>query len=250
VPADSTRECRNARLAEIIPDAAVQQFLTALASTNVQERQSMFSGLTKSQYEDKLAELQAGVGGPKAFVLQLLYRRAHARSAMEAMVPLSIVQQLGISETDQAAALIPYLETDNDTIHRRVRSWLSILDYRREEGTYDFSRYTGVIRETKSALPMGLVRYMYETSPKTALPIVADLYLDDDGCQVLLADLEHGETVDTLRRLAESDQWWIQLYVVETIRRTPEIRASSIVSQLEDAEHPLVQDAIRSFLEQ
>lgn len=227
----------------ITPNVEVQSFLRALSSTNLQERQRIFSTGTELEFKGKLTEIEKKAGGPQAFVIQLLYFRVHANDTMEAMLPAVIVDQLGIAQDDIASALLPYLEAKDKPLLKETHEWLGGLDYSRAAKTYDFSRYEGILREKKQNPPQGLICYMYGRNPQAAVLSMSRVY-GDKAVETDLTDKLKGDPKAALQALADRPEWWAHLYVAETMKKQPQLRDAAILKKLEKDDHPLVKEKV------
>lgn len=227
----------------IKPNKEVQSFLHALSSTNVQERQALFSSGTEEEYKQKLSELERVAGGTEALIVQLLYFRTQANGMMEAMLPVTIIEQLGIAGNDMTATLIPYLEASDQGVFKEAQEWLSGFDYNKIERTYDFGRYEKTLREKERHPPQGLVRYMYNRNPDTALRVMVRVY-GSKATETELADKLKGDPKSALQSLADHPEWWARLYVAETMRKNPQLRDPAILKKLEKDDNPLVKEKV------
>ncbi len=227
----------------ITPNESVQSFLRALSSTNLQERQRIFSTGTETEFREKLEEIQNTAGGPQAFVVQLLYFQSRAKDTMAAMLPVVIVEKLGISQDDMTSALLLHLETGDASVLKEAREWLGGLDYNRVSKQYDFSGYEGILREKKQNPPQGLIRYMYGRDPRAAVLSMSRVY-GDKAVETELADKLKGDPKAALQSLVDRPEWWAHLYVAETMKKEPQLRDAAILKKLEKDDNPLVKEKV------
>ena len=238
----------NAKVIPIKPNEKVQSFLHAMSSTNLLEQQKLFpAGTTEEEFKKKLTELKEMAGGVQEFVVQLLYFRVHAKTTKEAMMPIVVIQRLEISQDDQVAGVLPYLETDNKSVLKESYEWLEGIDYNRKTRKYEFNRHEDTIREKKSDVPAGLVKYMYTKSPDSALSAMANVYLKKDEAKALMNEARDKDEAKALDLLSKRSEWWVHFYVAEKMRKNPKSRSSVVLDRLKKSKHPLVQKAIKEI---
>ncbi len=226
----------------IKPNKEVQSFLHALSSTNVQERQKLFSTGTEEELRQKLADVQKMAGGDKGLVLQLLYFSAHANGMEQATLPGFILEQLAIPNAVFAEVCLPLLDSEDEPTRRLAANWLTRTDHV-PKGGVDFSRYEGVLREKKQNPPHGLIRYMYGRNPQAAVLSMCRLY-GDKAAETELTDKLKGDPKAGLQALGDRSEWWAHLYVAETMKKRPELRDSAILKKLDKNDHPLVKEKV------
>lgn len=226
----------------IKPNIAVQSFLHSLASTNLQERQELFSTGTQEELRQKLADVQKMAGGDKEMVLQLLYFSAHANGMEEAMLPGFIIEQLAISKAIMAEAMLPLLDSEDESTRILAAKHLPIADCK-PEGSVDFSRYEGILREKKQNASQGLIRYMYGRNPQAAVLAVARVYGQDVPESEVAAKAKGGvkESVDYF---AGRTEWWAHLYVATMMEKEPYLRTPELVKKMEQDTDPLVREKV------
>jgi len=232
----------------IAPDGAVQSFLKALSSTNAQkQQQNVSSSETEKDLGQKLIELQEKAGGAQELVRQLLYFGAQSKSTREGMLPWVIIEQMSISQDDIRSALVPCLETDDRELLREVNEWLEGIDYDRSAKRYAFSSYEKVIRDARNAIPQGLVKYMYETSPDAAFSCMATVYLDKDEAKTLIDQVKSEDEVQAVDQLSKRPEWWAKLYVAEKMKQNPKLRDPELIEQLKKSKNPVVNATIQEI---
>ena len=229
----------------IRPNEEVQSFLRILSSTNLQERQEIFTTGTEEELRQKLTDIRKMCGGDRGIVLQLLYFSAHANGMEQAMLPGFILERLAIPNAILVEVCLPLLESEDEPTRRLAAKWLSRVDHV-PKGGVDFSRYESVLREKKQAPPQGLIRYMYSRSPEAAVLSMSRVYGDKAAEMDLAAKLER-DPKDALLSLADRPEWWVKLYVAEKMRKNPELRDPTILQRLERDSHPLVQEALEQI---
>jgi hypothetical protein len=226
----------------IKPNKEVQSFLRALSSTNVQERQKLFSTGTEEELRQKLTDVQKVAGGDKGMVLQLLYFSGHANGMEQAMLPGFILEQLAIPNAVLAEVCLPLLDSEDDSTRRLAADWLTRADHV-PKGGVDFSRYEGILREKKQNLPQGLIRYMYGRNPQAAVLSMSRVY-GEKVAETELADKLKGDPKAALQSLADRPEWWARLYVAETMKKQPQLRDPAILKKLEKDGNPLVKEKV------
>ncbi|MDI6774690.1 MAG: hypothetical protein QME60_04745 [Verrucomicrobiota bacterium] len=233
---------QQARGIPIQPNQEVQSFLHALSSTNAQERQNIFHAGTQEEFSQKLAELRDKAGGTQKFVLQLLYFSEHARSTRQGMLPLVLVEQMNISASDRVAAIVPLLETDDQSVLKIAYEWLEVIDFDGNAQQFKFNRYRDAIRDSGTNVPQGLVKYMYTKSPDAALSSLATVYLDRDEAKSLIDQVRGEDDARAVDRLSQRREWWAHLYVVAMMEKNPSLRTPELLRKLEQDPDPLVRE--------
>lgn len=128
-------------------------------------------------------------------------------------------------------------------------------DWRTEPGR----NYESVLRLRKDAPPLGLVRYMYSTSPENAVRI--RVYADEmpDERQLIwrvhcvseyhwrkqnrFEEARKEALASALREtevLARHGEWWVRLYAAEVLSRHSELGSEEFIRLLRTDSHELV----------
>lgn len=238
----------------ISPNPEIQTFLRQFSSTNVQDREALFSederrALAEAKTEadasvvlrGKFVELQRQAGGIDEFVGQLICFKAGATDTPEAMLPLMVISYMAYPPDEIASALIPYLELDDKNMAKESAELLAGFDYNMERKTFDFQRYEKILHDANGKLPDGLIRYMYDQNPETALDVMGRVM----GKTPPQAELREGLKDDpkaALQSLANRPEWWVRLYAAEMLKKNPQLRDLTILKKLEQDVHPLVRE--------
>jgi hypothetical protein len=232
----------------INPNEKVQSFLHSLASTNLQERRKLFSGGTEEELQQKYAEVQEIAGGTEQLIAQLLYCRVHAKTMEEAIVPLFVAEQLGLSKDDIAEGLLPYLESDDRSVVKEASEWLGGTD--RALGIEaDLSRYEKILREKQGEAPMGLLRYMFDRDPQAAVVTVARVYGGPDVPETEVAAKVKSGVKESVDYFAGRPEWWAHLYVAAMMEKEPYLRTPEMIEKLEQDPDPLVREKVSAVKE-
>jgi len=226
----------------IKPNKEVQSFLHTLSSTNVQDRQKLFSTGTEEELRQKLADVQKMAGGDKEMVLQLLYFSAHANGMQQAMLPGFILEQLAIPNAVFAEVCLPLLDSEDEPTRRLAANWLTRAD-QVPKGGADFSRYEAILREKKQNPPEGLIRYVYDRNPQAALMAMSRVF-GGKAVETELADKLKGDPKASLQALADRPEWWARLYVAEMMKKQPQLRDAALLKKLENDDNPLVKEKV------
>lgn len=228
------------------PDPAVQAFIQGLLSTNEQE---MFSG-TEEQVGKNVEHLQEMVGGDqKKLVEQLLCFRVKAQGMREALLPMVIMKQLGVSDDTLVQGALPYLESSDAHVVKEAAEWLHGTDKDQVTKEHDFRRYKAVLEKTKPSVPSGLIWYMYDRDPQAAVLTVAQVYGQDVPESEVVAKSKSGakESVDYF---AARSEWWAHLYVAAMMEKNPSLRTPELVEKLEQDTDPLVREKVSKLKDQ
>jgi len=202
----------------------------------------LFSTGTQEELRQKLAEVQKMAGGDKEMVLQLLYFSAHASGMEEAMLPGFILEQLAISKTDFAAAVLPLLDSEDESTRHLAAEHLPFADANTKGGV-DFSRYETILREKKQNPPPGLIRYMYGRNPQAAVIAVARVYSPDVPETEVAVKAKSG-VKESVNYFAGRSDWWAHLYVAAMMEKEPYLRTPELVKKLEQDTDPLVREKV------
>ena len=220
------------------PNKEAQALLSGLISPNEQQ---LLSG-TEEQFRSKLTQLKnMAHGDVENLVPELLYFSTQAKGMREAMLAGVIIKELKITKENIANGVLPYLDSPDGKMRKQSHNWLGEVDAGRSGKEPDFGVYESIIRKRKGDVPKGLVRYMYAKSPESALSTMASIYLTRDRAEALMNE------AGALETLSKRSEWWVNLYVAETMKRNPKLRSSVALEHLKKSEHPLVQEAIKEI---
>lgn len=220
----------------IVPNPAIQSFLKTMVSTNEQQ----VLGSTEAAIREKFEQLRKMAGSDKNLVLQLLYFNANAKNEKEYWLPWAIVEQLGISNEIFAEVGFDMLDATNDATRKLAFNCLTRADHN-SQGGVDFSRYENILRGKKQNLPQGLIRYMYWRDPQAAVLSMARLY-GDKTAEIEFAEKLKGDWKVVLQSRADRPEWWVRLYVTETMNKYPHLRDQAVIKKLQTDDHPLVKE--------
>lgn len=238
----------------ISPNPEIQNFFCQFSSTNPRNREALFSederrALAEARTETdaaavlrgKFGELQRQAGGINAFAGQLIYFKASATDTPEAMLPLMVISYMSYPPDEITAALIPYLELEDENIAKETAELLAGFDYNKEQRTFDFQRYEQILHDANGKLPDGLIRYMYDRNPETALAVMGRV-MGKTSPQAELCEGLKDDPKAALQSLANRPEWWVRLYAAEILKKNPQLRDLTILKKLEQDVHPLVRE--------
>ena len=263
-----------------LSDPLIQAFIRGLLSPNENE---MFSG-TEEVIRGKLNRLRTMAGSDADLIVQFLYFSFKARGTREAMLPAGLVEHFEISKTTIAAAVLPLLEAKDVAVREKAANWLAGTDEHLTGKGVDFSRYESILRKEQPSAPLGVIRYIFDRNPASALLVAARVYVDKESEAIVAAKLKHDvklrqhanlehreaaanlehETAKSQQRAiaAKSKQglretwdyflgrpeWWAHLYVAQAMRKHTELRDPErdveILKQLAKDDHPLVREVV------
>ncbi len=173
-------------------------------------------------------------------VPQLIYFSMHATGERDGMAAAVIIDRLHVTKEQQLRAVVPYLNTKDAALQRELRNLFGNVDGGSASQAPDFTGFAPLLRGGDP--PVVLIAYMMETAPDLALAAVADAYVADAGARRAL--LAGPRTGADLERLAQSDTWWVRLYVVERTAQDPKLR-TPVIQRLRDDPDPYVRAATR-----
>lgn len=237
----------NAENVYIKPNQEVQSFLHSLSSTNLQERQKLFSTGTKEELHQKLIDLQKIAGGEKEIVLQLMYFHSYANGMEEAMLPGFVLDQLAITNSIFFDVCLPMLTSEDESTRQLGTKWLTRADHV-PKGGVDFSRYESILREKKQNPPQGLIRYMYGRDPQAAVVTLARVYGKDVPESEVTAKAK-GSVKESVDYFVGRSEWWAHLYVATMMEKEPYLRTPELVKKLEQDTDPLVREKVTKLKE-
>ena len=219
--------------------------------------------------ERALGELreQARADG-EAFVQQLFLYSKDAGSTRDAMAFGALVDQLSIPDTQVVGAMVPLLESRDPGFLRSVHGILSEFEHAELDRPPSFAAYRPHLQapmQRSDAPPAGLVRYLFEREPGTALVLITRLSdpAPEELAEILLAEHEiadvlwrrrHGflpaESVASATRgqvgaLAASRRWFARLYVAELCAQQPAVGSTEVLARLAEDRHALVRERAR-----
>ena len=221
------------------PNPSIQSFLTGMLSTNENE---MFEG-NEDIFRIHLSRLGELSGHDETnLVCQLLYFSAGAKDMQEAMLPGIILKELSISSSAIAEGALALISNDQPALQAVVFNWLGGTDTT-EDGKVDFSRYESILKNVPSSHihENMLVRYMYDRDPLAASVTMARIYGDTSNFSELVSGL-HDKQITTLQNLYNRQEWWVRLYVVEIMKKHPQLYDPVIYEQMQNDEHPFVRE--------
>jgi len=272
VPTPGRRQLLGALLGALLSaascgrSAAASEPTPAPAITPVARIQSAIADAAGAHNEEELTfalrEL-AKLGGPgnRDLVPQLVVFGLAQRDARAALVPGVIRLRLGITDAQLVEALLPYLQTTDREQRTLLYNWLGGIDSA-AAAQRDFTLYRTVIAARPNDPPLGLVRYMYETDPDTAVATLAEVYAAPPERATLAAtlrpvsealaanrsgrlDADQGSAAQVaLKTLARHSDWWVRLYAATAIVKVPQLQSPELLEVLRADQHPLVRGTI------
>ncbi len=240
--------------ARIEPDARYQAAFEAVASA-----------ANTAQLDERLKELEALAGGNHApLVEQLLHYLAHTNDPRANPVAGLMLKRLDVPAHSAVAVLAPQLSTADAAIVDRARELLRHYEDRSAGRPPDFSGYRAFVESQVRARrepSYELVRFMYDSDPGVALlTLMRGYQLREPGeirpilwAEHVVADLlwrrQHGflkpdavepAALEQLSALLRHRDWWVRVYVLEMLRRHPELRTEALVQNLQKDDHPRI----------
>lgn len=239
------------------PDAELQGALRRLAEDSAPD---------ELRATLRFLDEKAGVAHARLVPQLLLFKEA-SRSTREGMVFGAVVEQLRIPEADVVAGLVPLFEGADAARRASLGGVLSEYEDRSIDRGADFDGYRPFLG---GELPVGLVRYLYETDADAALLTltrsraleraelrelvlaqheVADLRWRLRFGYLSRADLPRGaspESREALGMLAAHGEWWVRLAAASMALDEPGLRALVPLDALADDPHALVREVARA----
>lgn len=253
---------------EIVPNPKTTVILRHLANlphdlvdgekarfSNLGERQAEAEG--KKWMDERLAELDKSVGGDRPeFIRQLFHFSALSSTNMEqALVAGMVIKHAKVPADQIASAMLPLLESADGKVRKEAAQWLADTDWAPGEEGVDFLRYESILLKSNPAIPLGLVRYLFNRAPRTALQTVVRVYggeVADAELRSRLARLDpnvfRASAKEDLEYFVARPEWWAQLFVASALADDPELYGwdfrNQMVARLEKSDHPLVREKV------
>lgn len=261
---------------QIDPDPSVQEEIDRIIRRG-KEIDDSSSSREALQVLDGWIELERRVG-PATLVPQLVYYSMHGENILESMAFEYALHLLNfadrLEEATIASALIPYLATRDPELKKQITGYLRHTEDWRN-GRPDYSHYRSLVAaaaRAREALPRPLIRYMYESHPAQAVLTMLSAFpgqqrlAADDRKLILWAEHQvadvlwkwrHGflpqdkvepEAAKALADLVHHEQWWVRLYVAETIRQHPQFRTDEAIAILLLDPDESVRSVVQTFV--
>jgi len=222
----------------IQPNKEIQSLLKGLLSTNEHE---MLSG-TEEAFRGKLEQLRKLAKTDTEIVSQLIYFSIYAKGMKESMLPGVIIEQMKIPDSTFAEVGLPLLDSKDESMRKIAAKWLTRADHV-SKGGVDFSRYESILREKKDNPPQGLIRYMYNRNPQTAVATVARVYGKDVPESEITTKAKSG-VKESVEYFSGRSEWWAHLYVATMMEKEPYLRTPELIKKLEQDTDPLVREKV------
>jgi hypothetical protein len=195
------------------------------------------------------------------------------------LMALGIMHLLDLPPKIVIRVLAPYLNADNMNLRSFVRDWFQGHDNAAAPGPglpplqpvnyEDYMNYVRGLLNLRQQVPTAFVEYIYERSPDRALLVFyygskqvgrpSDILWGEHVVSNALWLKENGfeeryqkalpEAATELAKLSKYDEWWARLYVVEIMRRYPELRQVAVIEQLRKDGNAFVSKGAKSVKE-
>ena len=220
----------------------------------------------ETELESALNTLR-NIGGAdfQDLVPQLFLFSKDATDTREGMAFGGLVDQLRIPDMAIVRALVPLLESADRELRREIGNVLSEFEDRSVDRPPSFAVYRGLLEESMRSgqdLPPGLVRYLYETDPGTALLLMMRIHAVDisESRGILWAehvvadnlwkqrfgflgkDEVEPEALEQVGLLAQHPRWWARAYAAALTSRHPAFASVDSREALRRDAHPVVRE--------
>lgn len=233
---------------------------TAAEPAKDPEVQARLEGIVQSvvgsapDVAERVDRLAAAAPSREELLLQIALFLRDAGGTEEAMTGALVLHRLAFTPTEKIAAIVPQLETDDESLRRVFDDLLSTVD-RPEGGDPDFAPYLPLLGG--EAPPAGLVRYLYTVDPGRAVDAMVAAApgrkADPDvaAVETVRRELSREGTVDpaaldrvraALDRLSRSPAWWVRLYAAAVLEAAPSLADPGVAARLARDENPVVRD--------
>ena len=236
---------------------------------------------TNCEAFDEIQRLKNMTKDKGEIVKQLAIFTATTESEEDTHVMLagSILEFLNLPPSIPIRVLAPYLDADNRPLRDFARIWFHYHDSNTHIhgqpplGSVNYYDYMVYVRSKMSTnvedIPTALVEYMYEQQPDRALLVFcyarrqrrvpSDILWGEHVVSNALWLKANGfeeryqkalpEAAQELSKLSRYDEWWARRYVVEMMRRYPELRQPAVMEQFRKDSNALVSKAAKSVKE-
>lgn len=233
---------------QFTPDPAVGTALADLASAaDSAEREAAWQRIQALDRSDR-GELIRG----------LVYFTRDAQSTRAGMIAGTVIAELEIAPRTVIEALVPMLESTDDSLIAQVARVLSQYEDVSAARPPDYSVYREIIEQAdreNAPIPRGLVAHMMRSHPTTALitmtralrlgerdhAALKRLLWADHVIQDVIWKQQHGflnanrvepAAEAQLDVLLEEEAWWVRLYAARTLDSHPAFRNPARINQL------------------
>jgi len=205
----------------------------------VQKVVKEFKGFKNKPPQELLLQVLAVYGGKEEY-------RSNPRAEMAKRLLFSNLLQ-GMTPSDIVAAVAPKYEQASDPQLeyglRQALGMTTLRDGRVDSDNPKFDAFSSYIAEKKTLPPWKLVGFMYGLNPQAAVLSMARVYGDRTAEMELSATLK-GDPKAALQSFADRPEWWVRLYVAETMKKQPQLREEVILKKLEKDNNPLVKETV------
>ncbi len=153
-----------------------------------------------------------------------------------------------ISQEIQIKVISPYLCSADEKIAEDASTWMLGLTYNHKSNSRDLSHFKAYLKKHKNDLPLKLVDFLYSVDSKESLLMMSELLQKNDETKKLLEIINLKDKKDSLDKLSKRSEWWVQLYVLNTIRENKSLRSSELIERLEKTKHLLITKERIDFL--
>lgn len=253
----------------IVPDPTVQAQIDRTVQAYLVSHSEVSAKYAHKALDEQL-KLYALAKNDTVLVRQLLYYAMHPLSDSGAIMVSWVFAEAHISDREMLEAVLPYIETSDRILRRKVLDCLNVVEGAPPLGhPPNYETYYEYLRGRTNSPPLALIEYMYRKAPGEALRtcetvfgdiredrrnivwaehVVADvLWKQENG--FLKRDEITADAVEQLDQLARCDHWWVRLYVAEILRSQPEFRTGAGVARLAQDVHPSVRKTIEQGIE-
>jgi hypothetical protein len=237
----------------LVPDPSMQGLLDQI-----------HAGRSIDDVTNALSELKAACAGHLAFCFpQLIYYRAEvkrkhlqdqmASADLEKRLAATyiILREIAPTQDDWKRvdwklgvldSITPYAGADDPLVAEQVKWILKKMDYAGVKNV-DFGAYEQFLRDKPQESGATLIKYMYLRDPQAALSSMAHVY-GNRAVETEIATTLKGNPKAALQSLVERPEWWVHLYVAETMKKQPQLRDAALIKKLEKDDHPLVKEKV------
>ncbi len=187
---------------------------------------------------------------PQELLLQVLavyggkdeYRSNPQAEIVKRLLLSNLLQEM--EPLDIITAVAPkYEQASSAKLQKSLRQALDVATFKGGRVDPDLNALSTYIEQNKNQPPQRLVGYMYSQNPQAAVLFMARVY-GGKAAEAELADKLKGDQKTVLRSLAERPEWWARLYVAETMKKTVQLRDTTILKKLEADDNQLIREKV------
>jgi hypothetical protein len=131
-----------------------------------------------------------------------------------------------------------------------AENWLGEVHAYNENGSADFSTYKRLLKNQKIEAKPGFIRYLYHVSLQDGVKLLSEHFFSDNEELKDVKKRIELQNISDLVALSKKDQWWLDLYVVEVLKKKPQKINIELISHLKASTNSCVLNAAQDLVTQ